>query len=205
MNAQQRQKRDRICQDAALLNKYSDGAALTDEEKKRVPRLRKNAQQRKRRRKDSALLNKYYKDDFPETDEEEKSVRRLDTARNKKHWKRYYHSTRVARDEEYYSWRKIFLYKRRQDSIESILEGEGGSTNDTIGDAAYSEHLVELENVYDHNFNIWDVPVEEMEKVYKQIESACWALKDATAALPSAPFYMNQLLMRRKQFDLWLL
>jgi len=37
MNAQQRQKRDRICQDAALLNKYSDGAALTDEVKKRVP------------------------------------------------------------------------------------------------------------------------------------------------------------------------
>ena len=30
MNAQQQQKRDRICQDAALLNKYSDGAALTD-------------------------------------------------------------------------------------------------------------------------------------------------------------------------------
>jgi len=74
MNVQQRQKRDRICQDAALLNKYSDGAALTDEEKKRVRRLRKNAQQRKRRRKDSALLNKYYEDDLPVTDEEEKRV-----------------------------------------------------------------------------------------------------------------------------------
>ena len=73
-NVQQRQKRDRICQDTALLNKYSDGAALTDEEKKRVPRLRKNAQQRKRRRKDSALLNKYYEDDLPVTDEEEKRV-----------------------------------------------------------------------------------------------------------------------------------
>ena len=80
MNAQQQQKRDRICQDAALLNKYSDGAALTDEEKKRVPRLQKNAQQRKRRREDSALLNKYYEDDLPVTDEEEKRVRRLDTA-----------------------------------------------------------------------------------------------------------------------------
>ncbi len=32
MNAQQRQKRDHIFQDAALLNKYLDGAALTDEE-----------------------------------------------------------------------------------------------------------------------------------------------------------------------------
>ena len=126
MTVQQWQKRDRICQDAALLNKYSDGAALTDEEKKRVPRLRKNAQQRKRRRKDSALLNKYYKDDLPVTDEEEKRVLRLDTARNKKHWARYYRNTRAARDEEYYSWRKIFLYKRRQDFIASILEGEGG-------------------------------------------------------------------------------
>ena len=187
MNAQQRQKRDRICQDAALLNKYSDGAALTDEEKKRVPRLQKNAQQRKRRCKDTALLNKYYGDDLPVTDEEEKRVLRLDTARNKKHWKRYYRNTRAARDEEYYSWRKIFLYKRRHDFIASILEGEGGSTNDAIGDAAYSERLVELENEYDRNFNIYDVPVEEMEKVYERIESARWVLKDATAALPSAP------------------
>ena len=64
MNTQQRQKRDRICQDAALLNKYSDGAALTDEDKKRVPRLQKNAQQRKHRRKDSALLNKYYNEEL---------------------------------------------------------------------------------------------------------------------------------------------
>jgi hypothetical protein len=110
MNAQQRQKRDRICQDAALLNKYSDGAALTDEEKKRVPRLQKNAQQRKRRRKDSALLNKYY-DDLPVTEEEEKRVRQLDTARNTKHWKRYYRNTRAARDDEYYSWRKTFLHR----------------------------------------------------------------------------------------------
>jgi hypothetical protein len=89
MNAQQRQKRDRIFQDAALLNKYLDGAALTDEEKKRVPRLQKNAQQRKRRRKDSALLKKYYEDDLPVTDEEEKRVLRLDTARIKKNLKRH--------------------------------------------------------------------------------------------------------------------
>ena len=82
-NVQQQQKRDCICQDAALLNKYSDGAALTDEEKKRVRRLRKNAQQRKRRRKDSALLNKYYEDALPVTDEEEKRVLRLDTAQKK--------------------------------------------------------------------------------------------------------------------------
>ena len=187
MNAQQRQKRDRIFQDAALLNKYSDGAALMDEEKKRVPRLQKNAQQRKRRRKDSALLKKYYEDDLPVTDEEEKRVLRLDTARNKKHWKRYYRNTRAARDDEYYSWRKTFLHKRRQDFVASILKGEGGSTYDAIGDAAYSERLVELENEYDRNFNIWDVPVEEMEGVYEWIESARWALKDATAALPSAP------------------
>jgi len=89
MNAQQRQKRDRIFQDAALLNKYLDGAALTDEEKKRVPRLQKNAQQRKRRRKDSALLKKYYEDDLPVTDEEEKRVLRLDTARIKMNLKRH--------------------------------------------------------------------------------------------------------------------
>jgi hypothetical protein len=105
MNAQQWQKRDHRCQDAALLNKYSDGAALTDEEKKRVPRLQKNAQQRKRRCKDSALLNKYYEDDFPVTDEEEKRVRRLDTARIKKHWMRQNRNTRAAGEEdEYYSW-----------------------------------------------------------------------------------------------------
>jgi hypothetical protein len=36
INAQQRQKHDHICRDAALLNKYPDGAALTEEEKKRV-------------------------------------------------------------------------------------------------------------------------------------------------------------------------
>jgi hypothetical protein len=50
-----------ICQNAALLIKYSDGTALTDEEKKRVQQLQKNAQQRKHRCKDTALLNKYYK------------------------------------------------------------------------------------------------------------------------------------------------
>jgi len=73
-NAQQRQKHERICQDAALLNKYSDGAALTDEEEKRVQRLQKNTQQCKCRLKDTALLNKYYKDDLRVTDEEEKRV-----------------------------------------------------------------------------------------------------------------------------------
>ena len=53
--AQQRQKREGICQDAALLNKFSDGTALMDKkEKKRVQWLQKNAQQRKRRRKDTA-------------------------------------------------------------------------------------------------------------------------------------------------------
>jgi hypothetical protein len=61
-----------------------------DEEKKRVPRLQKNAQQRKRRSKDSALLKKYYEDDFlPVTDEEEKRVLRLHTARIKKNLKHH--------------------------------------------------------------------------------------------------------------------
>jgi hypothetical protein len=114
MNAQQRQKRDRICQDAALLNKYSDGAALTDEEKKRVQGLQKNAQQCKRRCKDSALLNKYYDEevDLPVTEEEEKRVQQLDTARIKKHWMRYHRNMRAAWDVEYYIWQKLFLYKR---------------------------------------------------------------------------------------------
>jgi len=155
MNAQQQQKRELICQDAALLNKYSDGTALTDEEKKRVQRLQKNAQQCKRRCKDTALwLKSFTKNAQPLTDEEEKRVLRLNTARLKKHWKRYYHNMRAAGDEEYYRWQKTFLYKRRQDFIASILEGEGGSTYDALGDAAYSERLVELENEYDRNFNM---------------------------------------------------
>jgi len=89
--------------------------------------------------------------------------------------KHYYRNMTDARDDEYYTWRK------------SILEGEGGSTYDAIGDAAYSERLVELENEYDRNFNTWDVSVEEMEEVYERIERDHWALTDATAALPSAP------------------
>ena len=74
--AQQRQKREGICQDAALLKKYSIGTALTDEEKKRVQQLKKNAQQRKRRRNDTVLLNKYdYEEvDLPVMEEEEKRV-----------------------------------------------------------------------------------------------------------------------------------
>ncbi len=47
--------------------------------------------------------------------------------------------------------------------------------------------MVELENEYDRNFNIWDVPVEEMEGVYEWIKRDRYALRDATAALPSAP------------------
>ncbi len=101
MNAQQRQKRDRICQDAALLNKYLDGAALTEEEKKRVQQLQKNAQQRKRRCQDAALLNKYYIDAVTVMDKKEKRAHRLDAVRNKKYWMRYYHNMRAARDVEY--------------------------------------------------------------------------------------------------------
>ncbi len=121
------------------------------------------------------------------TDKEEKRVHQLDTARVKKHLKRYYRNMRDARDDEYYTWQKSFFYERRWEFIPSILEGEGGSTYDAIGDDAYSERLVELENEYDRNFNIWDVPVEEMEEVYERIERDRWALIDATAALPSAP------------------
>jgi hypothetical protein len=53
--------------------------------------------------------------------------------------------------------------------------------------------LVELENEYDRNFNIYDVPQEEMEDVCKRIKIASDALRDArimrdaTAALPSTP------------------
>ncbi len=92
----------------------------TVKEKKRVQGLQKNAQQCKRRRKDSALLNKYYDEevDLPVTDEEEeKRVRRLDTARIKKHWMRYHRNMRAARDVEYYIWQKSFLYKRRRISL----------------------------------------------------------------------------------------
>jgi len=168
--AQQRQKRELICQNAALLNKYSNGTALTDEEKKRVQRLQKNAQQRKCRRKDTALwLKSFTKNAQPLTDKEEKRVLRLVDAQIKKHWKHYYRNRRAAQDVEYYIWRKSFSYKRRRDFIASILEEEGGSTYDAIRDAAYSEHLVELEHDYDHNFNIWDVPVEEMEGIYQWI------------------------------------
>jgi hypothetical protein len=189
--AQQQQKREGICQDAALLKKYSIGTALTDEEKKRVQRLKKNAQQRKRRRNDTVLLNKYYDEevDLPVTEEEEKRVQQLDTARNTKHWKRYYRNTRAARDDEYYSWRKTFLHKRRQDFVASILKGEGGSTYDAVGDAAYCERLVELENEYDRNFSLSlsAIPVEEMEEVYNRIENDRYALRDATAALVPTP------------------
>ena len=152
--AQQRQKREGICQDAALLNKYSNGTALTDEEKKRVQRLQKNAQQRKQRRKDTALLNKYNKKNAqPVTDEEEKRVRQLDTVQIKKHWMRQNRNTRAAEEDEYYSWRKMFLHKRWQDFIASIVEGEGG-TYDAVGDGAYCERLLELENEYDSNLSL---------------------------------------------------
>ena len=74
------------------------------------------------------------------------------------------------------------------DFIASILKGEGGSTNAAIGDAAYSEHLVELGNEYDHNlFSIFDAPVEETKEVYERIKIDRDALRDATAALASAP------------------
>ena len=85
---------------------------MTEEEKKRVQQLQKNAQQCKRRCQDSALLNKYYVDAVTVTDEEEKRVHQLDAARNKKYWMRYHRNMRAARDVEYYIWQKPFLYKR---------------------------------------------------------------------------------------------
>ncbi len=81
----------------------------------------------------------------------------------------------------------MLLYKRRRDFIASILKGEGGSTYAAIGDAAYSERLVELENEYDRSFSIHDIPVEEMEEVYERMEIDRDALRDATVALASAP------------------
>jgi hypothetical protein len=51
---------------------------------------------------------------------------------------------RAAQDDEYYSWRKSFLYKRQRDFFASILKGEGGSTFDAIRDAAYSERLATI-------------------------------------------------------------
>ena len=116
---QQRQQRQRICQDKALLNKYSDGAALTDEEKKRVQRLQKNAQQRTRRRRDAALLNKYYVDAVTVMDEEEKRVHpRLDAAPNRKYWMRYHRNTMDMVLGQ-------LCAKRRHDFITSDLKGEG--------------------------------------------------------------------------------
>jgi len=49
--------------------------------------------------------------------------------------------------------------------------------------------LLELENVYDHNFSLSlsAVPKEEMEDVYMRIVKDRDALRDATAAFPSAP------------------
>ena len=141
----------------STVKKYSIGTALADEEKKRVQLLKKNAQQCKRRRNDTViLLNKYdnEKVDLPVTEEEEKRVQQPDTVRHKKNWKRVYRNTRAAWDDEYYSWRKTFLHKRRQDFVASILKGEGGSTYDAVGDAAYCERLVELENEYDRNFSL---------------------------------------------------
>jgi hypothetical protein len=162
---------------------------LTDEEKKRVQRLQKNAQQRKQRRKDTALLNKYNKKNAqPVTDEEEKRVRQLDTVQIKKHWMRQNRNTRAAEEDEYYSWRKMFLHKRWQDFIASIVEGEGG-TYDAVGDGAYCERLLELENEYDSNLSLSlsAIPKEEMEDVYMWIMKDRDALRDATAALASAP------------------
>ncbi len=44
-----------------------------------------------------------------------------------------------------------------------------------------------MEKEYDRNFNIYDVPQEEMEDEYKWIKRARDALRDATAALMSPP------------------
>jgi hypothetical protein len=142
MNAQQRQKRELLCQDEALLNKYSDGTALMDEEKKRVQRLQKNAQQRKCRCKDTALwLKSFTKNAHPLTDVEEKRVLQLNSAQIKKHWKRYYCNTRAAGEDEYYSWRNTFLHKRRQDwGVVPMMQSK-------------MLPIVELENEYDRNFS----------------------------------------------------
>ena len=134
------------CQDAELLEKYVNGAALTDKEQKRAiqladDRYKKNAMQRKR---------------------------------NREH----------ASDIEYSSWQKEFLNKRRQEYITSVLKGEEGNTYDAIGDVAYCECVVELENIYDLDFSILNVPVEEMEgDVYDLMLDRRYALRDAATAL----------------------
>ncbi len=120
------------------------------------------------------------------TEEEEKKTLRLDDAGYIKNWK-----SKCARDVEYYKWRKGFLNKRRHDFITSIPKGEEGSTYDAIGDAAYMKRVAELGNEYDCNFNIKDIPVEEMEDVYTQMLNDCDALRDATAVKASTPL-LNQ-------------
>ena len=100
-------------------------------------------------------------------------------------------NTRAAEEDKYYCWQKTFLHKRQHDFIASILKGEGGSTYayDAVGDAAYCERLLELENEYDRNFflSLSAIPKEEMEDVYMWIMKDRDALRDATAALASAP------------------
>ena len=96
------------------------------------------------------------------------------------------HNTRAAEEDEYYSWRKTFLHKRRQDFIASILEGEGGSTYDAVGDAAYCERLLELENEYDRNFSLSlsAIPKEEMEDVYVGYQTEKFTLPVLPLAVP---------------------
>jgi hypothetical protein len=53
------------------------------------------------------------------------------------------------------------------------------------------KHVAEFLNEYDCNFNIKDIPVEEMEDVYTQMLNDRDALRDATAVKASAPL-LNQ-------------
>ena len=75
--------------------------------------------------------------------------------------------------------------KRLHEFITSGLKGEGGTTYDAIGDAAYFERVVELENEYDCNFSIHDIPEGEIGDEYNRILDDCNTLR-ATAALAFA-------------------
>ncbi len=152
------------------------------------------------RRQDAELLKKYVNGAALTDKEEEKRAIQLADDRYKKNAIQCKHNREHASDIEYASWQKEFLNKRRQDYINSVLKGEEGNTYDAIGDVAYCECVVELENKYDIDFSIMDVPVEEMEDVYDLMLDCCNALRDAAAALRKS----EQQRKRRHQDKLFL-
>ncbi len=131
---------------------------------------------------DAELLKKYV-NGTALTDKEEKRAFQLADDRYKKNAMQRKRNRKHASDIEYASWKKEFLNKRWQDYINSVLKGEEGNTYDAIGDVAYCEHVVELENKYDLDFSIMDAPVEGMEDVYNLMLDCQDVLRYAVAAL----------------------